>query len=515
LKNSILDQWKRRAGETPDKTPYDSSGKFPLSSAQLRLWSIYQLAPKSLLYNYCEQYSVNGSLNLEKLESALRHTVDQFPIIKKNIILDKGQPWHIQNPEFSITIDYMDVSLESQIPVDDVVNENILKFGSRPIKLENDSFLFVRCLKISPDEYVIGVLLPHIICDKWSLKEFRKQWFENYFNLIQGTELKVLNMASSYAQFVSEAEVKSNSDVLNKYWSEKLRDVPLIMELPIDGISQESKDYGKHLYRSLDFNLVNKVIQFCAEQQITPFIYFLTIFKIYLSKVGNAAGVNVATPVSTRGRAEYEKTFGFFNDTILLNSSFNWSAKFTDVLFLVQKVAFDGFAHKDVGFEKLLKLIDPVRGDHQNPLFNVMFLYHKNEEEKHRAFNDVQVKTVDLGVSKFDLTFYVEELSGELNLCLEYSTNLFASETIHRIFDHLNGLIEHSLSDPSLSISEYDIHTQSEKTNFQLLEDLKLDASRPDLFMRQFQKKVLENPSAIAISDDKGKCTYGQLNKSL
>ncbi len=88
-------------------------------------------------------------------------------------------------------------------------------------------------------------------------------------------------------------------------------------------------------------------------------------------------------------------------------------------------------------------------------------------EISRRAFQmEVRIERefVDMGTALFELTFIVEPRDGELDLTVEYSTEIFEGETIRRLVGHWQTLMEAAINRPDTSIWTLPMLSEEERT---------------------------------------------------
>ena len=76
--------------------------------------------------------------------------------------------------------------------------------------------------------------------------------------------------------------------------------------------------------------------------------------------------------------------------------------------------------------------------------------------------------TFDWKISKFDLSFYLNDDGNGLHGMLEYNTDLFNPSTIERLAGHYEVLLKSIATDPNRHISDLPLLTEGER--HQLLE---------------------------------------------
>src|SRR5690606_6654758 len=172
------------------------------------------------------------------------------------------------------------------------------------------------------------------------------------------------------------------------------------------------------------------------------------------------------------------------------------------------------FAHKNMPFETLVKSLKPDRYLNYNPLFQVMFNYHDVRETPSFGKNvEVEHEPFDFGVTKFDLTLSISEDASGITASFEYSKDLFAKETIERKHGHLRKLLEEVIENPNRPISELSMITDQELELFSEWNNTNTEKTKVKSVIEFFNEQVASGSQKTALSFQKEKITYGELNR--
>ena len=181
----------------------------------------------------------------------------------------------------------------------------------------------------------------------------------------------------------------------------------------------------------------------------------LAAFKVLLHRYSGQHDLVVGTPVSARPHADLEGVVGLFINTLALRTDAAGDPTFAEFLARVRATAVDAFAHQDVPFERLVEALKPERTLARSPVFQAMFNLVPIPVRS-RTVGGAEFRLgrlLDHGVSTFDLTLTVGEHAEGLELIFEYDTDLFRRESIERMADAWDTLLEAALRDPQVRIS--------------------------------------------------------------
>jgi non-ribosomal peptide synthetase component F len=183
----------------------------------------------------------------------------------------------------------------------------------------------------------------------------------------------------------------------------------------------------------------------------------LAAFQVLLSCYTQQEDLVVGSVIAGRGRAEIEGLIGFFVNTLALRSDLSGDPTFRELLSRVKSVTLGAYEHQDLPFEKLVEALRPVRCFSYSPLIQVMFVLQNTPAQiETREFGSRESPTLSLEIktgAKNDLTLLMTETEQGLIGELEYSTDIFFSETIARMAGHFRTLLERIVDDAEQRIS--------------------------------------------------------------
>jgi len=187
---------------------------------------------------------------------------------------------------------------------------------------------------------------------------------------------------------------------------------------------------------------------------------------------------------------------------------------FRQLLQRVRKVTLEAFAHQDVPFEKVVEAVGVARDLSRSPVFQTMFILQNAPLAQAHAENlEWSSRLVHSGISKFDLTLSLEEGAQALTGFVEFNRDLFEPETVARLLDHFQTLLEAAVAKPDQKLSELPLLPTAERQ--QLLVGwnntqtaLPKDACVHDLFEQQ----VARTPNGVALVFENESLTYRELN---
>ncbi|HTE28645.1 non-ribosomal peptide synthetase [Flavitalea sp.] len=516
--NSLLSKWLNREKKTDAPKgiqPRPEGIKAPLSLGQQRLLFLQQLYPENPFYHYADAYKLKGKLNVEHLVKSFEFAAQRHDILRTKVVFENGRPFQQVNDKPLFEISEHDLRGMPESDLENVYRDLAIKEARKSLESPDGYLTRISILRLKQDEFLVVLTLHHIIMDKWSMQLLQNEVAGYYRKLANGEEVNFSPLEIQYADYAySQGLKKPNAENL-AYWKNKLQDSLTFLELPTDFPRPYRPTFrGAYSTQKFSIELSNKLKNFCREKNKTLYTVVLTAFKILLKRYTGETDILVGSPFTNRDEIALENLIGFFDDTLVLRSDLSNDPTFIELLENVWTTTQAAFAHKNMPFEVLVKSLKPERYLNHNPLFQVMFIYH-NVPEMPDFGKDLVIghEPFDFGVTKFDLTLFIAEKAGEITAIFEYSKDLFVEETIERMHGHLRKLLEEIVENSNRPISELAMITDHELKLFSEWNDTNTETPKVNSVIELFNEQVASGPQKPALSFQKEKITYGELNR--
>jgi amino acid adenylation domain-containing protein len=489
----------------------------PLSAAQKGLWFLDKLGGVSSAYNSSQVLRLQGELNRDALEAALKEITCRHAILRTYFIEQEGTPLQAIQSTLPVPISYVDLTHET----DEVQVAKI----QRPIQIEaNLPFDLTRCplfrvqlWHLAEQHSILQLTFHHIIFDGWSANVFMRELSALYNAFTQGHVTTLPELPIQYGDYALWQQQWLQGDVLEQlfaYWTQQLADIPTL-ELPTDKARPAIPSFKGQTQRFvLSTELVAKLKELSRREGVTLFMTLLAAFQVLLSRYSGQDDIVVGTPTAGRIRPELEELFGFFVNTLVLRTDTSANPSFIELLGRVRKVALGAYAHQAMPFEKLVEMLRLHRDRNRNPLYQVMFVL-QNTADANLQLNDIQADYLQAGTetAKFDLTLELVETPDGLSGRVEYATDLFEAATITRLIGHFQTLLKGIIADPETRLSDLPLLTESER--HQLLvewNNTTVDFPSHYCLHHLFEQQVERTPDTVAIVHEDQQLTYHELN---
>ncbi|PTL75142.1 non-ribosomal peptide synthetase, partial [Vitiosangium sp. GDMCC 1.1324] len=490
----------------------------PLSFSQQRLWLLYQFEPRSVAYNLPNLLRIQGRLDTDILERALRTVVERHETLRTTFRAGTEGPEQVVAPAVRFTLERSDLTSLPTERREEAVHERARAEAQRPFDLTTGPLLRAEVLRLGEQDHMLLVVLHHIVTDGWSFGVLARELLASYDAFASGRVPALPPLPLQYPDFALWQRERIQGPFLQEqvtYWRKQLEGAPTALEMPTDHPRPAlPTGRGREHTFSLPRELSDAVRAFATREGASSFMVLMAAFNVLLSRYSGQEDLCVGTPVAGRSHAELEGLIGFFINTVVIRSRAAGGLSFRQFLKEVRETSLGAFAHQEVPIEKLVEELRPAREPGRNPLFQVVFaLLPQQAASMNVAGLDVRLAPITSGASTFELTFLMSDRPEGFTGRIEYSTDLFEPETIARLAEHLRVLVSAAITTPEARLAELPLLTEAERHTL-LVEwnDTRVDYPRDASIHELFEAQAARTPDAIAVEFEGNALTYRQLD---
>jgi amino acid adenylation domain-containing protein len=502
----------------PTITRRADRGSAQVSFAQQRLWFLDQLEPNRAAYNVPRAIRLTGALDVPALQRTLDEIVSRHEPFRTHFQSVDGTVRQIIRDDVKTQLVITDLSELQHDEREANVKQLAKEEATRPFDLALGPVMRTTLLRLGDAEHVLMLTTHHIVSDAWSAGILVSELGDLYNAFASGQPSPLASLPIQYADFAEWQRQWLDGKVLAEqvvYWKQQLAGAPGALELPTDR-PRPPVPTGRGAYTgvALSKDLGERLAELSKREGATIFMTLLAAFQILLGRYTNQTDIVVGTPIAGRNREEIEGLIGFFVNTLALRADLTINPTFSEFLARVKETAVGAYAHQDLPFEKLVEELEPERDLGRNPLFQVMFQF-QNAPRSLPHFKDLTLTSLDVstGTAKFDLLLAAMEEDGVLNFVMEYSTDLFNSETIDRMLHHYATLLEGIAASPDERIADLPLMAEAERHTLVVeWNETHTEFPAHRCIHELFEEQVARAPEDEAIVVGKDRTTYRELN---
>jgi len=506
---------RRAAGFTPGISPRADLTSAPLSYAQQRLWFLHRFQGGSVEYHMAQTWRLRGGLDAQALERAFNTIIERHESFRTHFVEVAGAAHQVISPLLKLPLPLVDLSALEAGDREEALARALHLEQKQPFDLSQGPLLRIRLFQLAPQEHLLAWTCHHIISDGWSTGVFNRELSALYQTFLERGESRLDPLPIQYADYALRQRRTMEGETgqrLLDYWVQKLTGAPPLLDIPTD---HPRTAHGNHRGESRTLQLPPKLTtaltELCRREGGTLFMGLLAAFKLLLVRLSGQEDIVVGTPMAGRNDVTVENLIGFFINTLALRTDFSGNPGFTEALRRVRTTTLEAFEHQDLPFEKLVEKLQPERNLSHTPLFQVFFNL-LNLQKTPLALAGLEVEPLEAPDvnAKFDLTLYAMAQGDGILFQAVYNSSIFRSETIERMLQQLQRLLEQIVENPQQLILNYGLHTQQ---TMRLLPDPTASLFGPAGIpvYQQFLNTARVSPAQPAVHCDGHGWTYLQL----
>jgi amino acid adenylation domain-containing protein len=495
-------------------TPVEKKDRYPLASAQKRIYILQQMDEAGTGYNMPAILVLEGSINKDRLENTFQQLIRRHESLRTSFKTIDGEPQQIIHDHAPFQLEYYD----PQHTAGGMEVEHIIKNFVRPFDLTRSPLLRVGLIPQQREKQILMMDMHHIITDGTSMVVLKQEFSALY----AGLELKPINI--HYKEFSQWQNCDANREKVEPqetYWLNEFLDVP-VLNLPYD--------FERPLLQSFEGDLLTFAIgpqqsaalkQLVLSQGGTLFMVLLAVYNILLSKLSGQEDIIVGSDIEGRNHPDLKQVMGMFVNVLALRNYPKGDKFFSQFFNQLKTRTLEAFENQDYQFEDLVEKVEINRDASRNPLFDVNFtlqnfaVSHSKDQAAENGVINAKPYEYDTHTAKFDLTMVAVEHQDRISFTLEYCTRLFKKQTIQRFTDYFKRIISAILDNKDIQLSAINILGNQEKNHILYqLNDTRQEVERDNSFHQLFQQQAARHPDDVAAFYNGREVTYHELDES-
>ena len=497
---------------------------YSLSNVQQRFWVLSQFTNSSLAYNMVGGLMLEGALSIDILERAILYMISRHEVLRT--VFKENESQELRQFVFS-NLSNFNITREDYTSFPD--QESILSTVSKEeqgyaFDLRNGPLLRCRILKLSDEKNILFFTLHHIISDGWSMEVLSKEIVSVYNALKNGQPpaLEALRIQyKDYAVWQNELLESGKLEEHQSYWLKQFDgDLPVI-DLPLSNKRPLVKTYrGSSINKRLRSSLTEKLKKLCSKEECTLFMGLTAGLNALLYRYAGQNDIVIGSPEAGRSQHELEAQIGLYLNTLALRTKFEGSNNFLQLLQHTKAVLLDAYAHQLYPFDMLIDALDLKRDTSRSALFDIMLVFQSQSQlyqaeglNNFEGLKASRLRTLQKQTSQFDLIFEFVEQDNQLNLNLNYNTDLYSDESAYQLCSHYEQLLEAMLDHLNTSIKDVDYLSTEELAQLQSFNETQTEYPAFLTIAKLFEQQVQLSPDATALVFGKVKLSYAELNE--
>lgn len=476
-----------------------------LSSAQLRMFILQAMNPASVQYNELQVLRVDGSLDADKLQTALNKIIARHEILRTGFSVVDGVP-----QQYLCTVAPSQiVHLESDTKH---MHEAILGFR-QPFDLSKPPFIRMALLHNTDDDTTYLLLdVHHIIIDGTSFAVLTDELLQLYAgHELPGSDLQY----SDYVRWQKQRQEADEYQQHLKYWLDQYRTPVAPLTLGNEANRNHPSPRGATLFMELDNTYRDALEAYTAANNVTPFSVLFAAYALTLHAASKSEDFAIGIPVANRSHPAWQQMMGNFVNSLPIRIAVERGCSLAAFVRNVFHTVTDALEHQECAYEQIVEKLHIPREANRNPLFDVMFSLQNMVADTIDAA-DLRLSRIpfDGETAKNDLRVFGGYSDNGIAFELEYDANLMDDSFIRHLWDMFCSCVDAILHDGGISVEALTATLNEKNHDSDLLSEYN-DTDKPGYADHTvhalIHQQVVQTPHSIAIVCNGESMTYAEL----
>ncbi|TPG14636.1 amino acid adenylation domain-containing protein [Sphingomonas koreensis] len=481
-----------------------------LTPLQRQLWFLQQLDPDSAAYNVPAAYRITGALDADLLAEAIARLAARHEILRTSYPAPGGDP--------IVDVAPAGPRLDQRTVVQGDAEKCVVAEASRSFDLASEPPMRAILWRVAVDQFLLLITWHHIAVDGQSASMLLRELADTYATLATGD---LANAAEPPLQFADVAAWRAARDrdqeVALQAWHRHLDGALPLLDLPTERPRQARQSHRGRMHRfALGQEVARALDTLCDRCGATAFQVLTAALALLCARDAGQDDVVLGAAVSRRERSEIEDVPGCFVNTIALRNRIRADSTARSLIATVRKIMIDMADYMDLPLSHLLARIVPERQPSYSPVFQVLLSVNSFTRAPF-ALPGLRVEelAIDTHTAKFDLSWAIDDISGDLVGSVTYDTTLFGEAAIARMVARFATLLRSMAADPDAPAEALALLPSDERrTVLALGEATEVPSESEADVIERFVRWADASPEGRAVRSGETAISYGELDRA-
>ncbi|MFD8396071.1 amino acid adenylation domain-containing protein [Streptomyces sp. NPDC059680] len=486
-----------------------------LSSAQERLWFLWQLRPDGDEYNVPAITRLRGPLDIPALRHAIGRLTERHQVLRAVFPMVDGAP-AMRITDRAVETVLINLSTTPAAEREAQLRALVSATALAPFDLVNGPVFRPTVIRIAPDDHVLVLAFHHIAVDGWSLGIVDQELAAFYNAALKAEPDPVLEPPVQYVEHVRAERAMLDGargrDELD-FWRGQLDGAPPYSSLAGDRPHRVVDHSGGVRGVDLEASLCSDVKALGRSHRVTRFLTFLAAYAALLHRITGDTDIVIGVPVSGRTSLQVERVVGLFVNMLPMRVRVDASTTFAELLAAVRDAFLSAHAHQDLPFQQVVEVLQPERAGGRHPVFQNVFAYEE-PAPLGSGLSGLIASSVGLPMdtAKFELTLHVEWFGDRARSAFGYQKAVFDDATALRLAERYHTLLTDAVAAPQTPVSRLRLLGPDEERTL-LAEWPAGGPGTTGRVDRAFDLQATARPDAPAVHAGTRSFSYGELGR--
>lgn len=439
------------ADAPPPLAPRRRAGRARASFAQQRLWFVAEMEPDNPAYAVAAALRLRGTLDVAALEWSLSEIVARHEALRTRFAMLDGELCQVVERPWPVELREEDL----RDAPEDEWHRRAQAEARRPFDLARPPLMRVRLLRTGEQEWVLCIVLHHVVSDGWSLGVLESELCRLYAARLEGRAPDLAPLPVQYgdwAEWQREALTPERLGPQIEWWRRRLSGGGRRVWAGPEASGQAGR--AGQCEVALSHETTEALRALGRRQGATLHMVLAAGVAAALYRFTGQEEIRLGTPVAGRGARESEGLIGLFVNTLVVPVRVSGESAFAALLQDVKGALLGSYERQDVPYEKVVEALREGQGGAaEGPLFDALFaLQNAPRPPADPAGLEVTREDVRAGAARFPLSLWAVEASGGLVFDSEFDQGRFDGASVRALFEGLRALLEHVGARPDTCI---------------------------------------------------------------
>ena len=464
----------------------------PLSYSQTGVYFECMKNPMSTLYNTPMCLRLPEGVTVDALRTAVQKAVANHPALFVQFVTDETGVVQVMGDR------------EAPVEVEEytMTEEEAIAFRQgfvRPFNLAKERLFRYAIVETDKDLYLYCDI-HHLVCDGYSYDLF----IHELCDLLDGKEIEP--EMCSYAQFVTEQKAAEGGEEFAAsaaFFQERLADVESVTELAPDLTNPRPQGENGRVFEPLVWKDAE---QLAKAQGVNPSAVLLSAVFYSLARFSGSDDVCITTISNGRSNLKVSNTMGMFVNTLALRAKIG-GQRVEEFLHESAATFEQTLAHENYPFARIAADYD-LKAD-------IMFAYQIGVLSDYRVGGKpVQVdETMELGVPKFKIAFYITEVEGKHSVAIEYDNGKYSEAMMQSLARSVVKAVSAFAADAGAPLRSLPLVDRKQAALLDGFNATDVDYDAAQTIVSLFRAQAAETPDNLAVVYHGVRLTYREVDE--
>ncbi|WP_025118539.1 non-ribosomal peptide synthetase [Bacillus sp. H1m] len=479
---------------------------YPLSHPQRRIWYTEVIHSDKGICNLRFLFKLHRKMNYSKLNQVVNRVISE----NDGLCIRLKENGHQEPKQYFIKHEEQEFEFFdfSNVENTNLLEEWIEQKTKETFTLFNSNLYYFALIKLNDNECAVFGNVHHIIMDGLSIQIFTEQIAKYYYDMHNENEEGEIK--NSYVQFLTNEQTYLNSSRFQKdqkFWLEEFKTLPSATGLKPYNTYQVSTKASRETF-ILTEHLKRKTEKFSEDSKFSLYTLFVAAFSLSMYRWTSSLNIGLGMAYGNRMTKMERKLIGMMVSTVPLRMDIDPEEEVLSFISRVSRKQSKSLRHQKYPFDLLLKRINKENNSNVR-LFGTTIDYRDRDESGDSLWIPNREEVQDFAV-------HIENLIDidSLHVHIDYREELFSKEDIKQFFNVMLAIMENTFENQKQKVAEIEIISEEDKRK-SLVEfnNPKLDVPPQVTIHEMFERQAMIYPNAIAVTYEKEKITYKELNE--